>query len=114
MKIVFLFGILMNSLVFASVHDVDVEISMWAVQKEVEIFKGFKTNVWSYEASLIKGPAGSLVASTTYLGPTLHLRTGQKVSIHFNNQLPETSIIHWHGLDIPSLMDGHPRDAVGT
>ncbi len=27
-------------------------------------------------------------------------------------RLPEPSIIHWHGLLLPSRMDGHPRDAI--
>jgi suppressor of ftsI/bilirubin oxidase len=43
-----------------------------------------------------------------YLGPILNLMHGQKVRIWFYNQLPEPSIIHWHGMHVPQKMDGHP------
>lgn len=91
----------------------DVELSLRAVPKEVEIFPGTKTRVWSYEGALIQGPADSLTPSESYLGPTLRFRTGQRVRIHFSNELPEESIIHWHGLDVPAEMDGHPHSTVG-
>jgi FtsP/CotA-like multicopper oxidase with cupredoxin domain len=29
-----------------------------------------------------------------------------------NNELPDPTIIHWHGLKIPEEMDGHPRYAI--
>jgi len=35
------------------------------------------------------------------------------VRIRFLNLLPDETIIHWHGLHVPDLMDGHPRFAVG-
>jgi FtsP/CotA-like multicopper oxidase with cupredoxin domain len=98
----------------ATGSNVDVELSIQAIQKEVEIFSGVKTKVWSYEGAVLKGPSDSLTPSGTYLGPTLRLRKGQKVQIHFSNKLPETSIIHWHGLDIPAAMDGHPGSVVNT
>ncbi len=47
-----------------------------------------------------------------YLGPIIRVKRGQKVRIHFHNQLAEESIIHWHGLVIPEAMDGHPRFAI--
>jgi FtsP/CotA-like multicopper oxidase with cupredoxin domain len=97
---------------FAASQDVDVELAIRALPKEVEIFSGSKTKVWSYEGTLIKGPKDSLTSSNTYLGPTLRLHQGQRVRVHFTNELTETSIIHWHGLDVPSAMDGHPRNAV--
>jgi FtsP/CotA-like multicopper oxidase with cupredoxin domain len=43
----------------------------------------------------------------------IRLQRGQRVRIRFANQLPEPSIVHWHGLDVPELADGHPRLAVG-
>ncbi len=49
----------------------------------------------------------------TYLGPVIRVKRGQRVRINFTNQLPEVTIIHWHGLYVPERMDGHPRDAVG-
>ena len=41
-------------------------------------------------------------------GPTLEFREGDHVIIHFRNNLPEASTIHWHGLHIPAASDGSP------
>jgi FtsP/CotA-like multicopper oxidase with cupredoxin domain len=49
----------------------------------------------------------------SYLGPTLRFRRGQRVRIRFANGLPEPSIVHWHGLDVPEAADGHPHRVVG-
>jgi FtsP/CotA-like multicopper oxidase with cupredoxin domain len=48
----------------------------------------------------------------SYLGPLLHLQRGQKIRVHFNNQIDEESIIPWHGLRVPDTADGHPRHAI--
>ena len=50
----------------------------------------------------------------SYLGPILRVRQGQRVRVRFTNDLPEPSIVHWHGLLVPDAMDGHPRFAVGA
>lgn len=41
-------------------------------------------------------------------GPTLRMREGDTVTLSVTNRLPFTSSIHWHGLRIPSDMDGVP------
>jgi FtsP/CotA-like multicopper oxidase with cupredoxin domain len=45
--------------------------------------------------------------------PVIRVRRGQRVRIDMINGLPESTIIHWHGLHVPEAMDGHPRYAVG-
>ncbi len=39
----------------------------------------------------------------SYLEPTIRVRRGQKIRIHFHNDLPQESIIHWHGLQFKVL-----------
>jgi FtsP/CotA-like multicopper oxidase with cupredoxin domain len=39
-------------------------------------------------------------------GPLLRLKEGQSVTIDVVNQTPEPEIVHWHGLHIPSEVDG--------
>ncbi len=69
--------------------------------------------VWRFTGRVLKGPAQSLQAMPdSYLGPTLRLKRGQNVRIRFANRLPDPSIVHWHGLDVPEKADGHPRLAV--
>lgn len=41
-------------------------------------------------------------------GPLIRLREGEDVVIRVTNKLMETSSIHWHGLLVPSEMDGVP------
>lgn len=91
----------------------DVEIALTASTGTVPLFPGAPTRVWQYTGKVLRGDPGCLqVAPGSYLGPTLRLRQGQKVRIHFTNSLSEASIIHWHGLHMPAEMDGHPRSVI--
>jgi FtsP/CotA-like multicopper oxidase with cupredoxin domain len=45
-------------------------------------------------------------------GPTLRFRRGDTARITLLNELPESTILHWHGLDVPEAADGHPRLAI--
>ena len=44
------------------------------------------------------------------LAPTIRLRKGAAFSAQLQNQLSTETNIHWHGLIVPSNMDGHPKD----
>jgi blue copper oxidase len=46
------------------------------------------------------------------LGPTIRVQNGGNVNIPFLNKLTEHTNVHWHGLVIPSDMDGHPDQMV--
>ena len=41
-------------------------------------------------------------------GPILRWQEGEQVTLDVNNQLAETSSIHWHGMILPNEMDGVP------
>jgi len=45
--------------------------------------------------------------------PILRWRVGDTVTLRVTNLLPETSSIHWHGIILPSTMDGVPGIANG-
>ncbi len=94
--------------------DVDVELALTARPEEVSILPGRPTQVWRFHGEVLQGdPAVLEPIPDSYLGPTLHLQRGQRVRIHFTNQIPQESIVHWHGLHVPAEMDGHPRYAIG-
>jgi hypothetical protein len=60
-----------------------------------------------------EGSAESIqVLSNSYLGPIFRVGKGQRVQVRLKNELPDPTIIHWHGLRIPEEMDGHPRYAI--
>lgn len=44
----------------------------------------------------------------TIPGPLIHLKEGQDVILNVTNHLKEVSSIHWHGILLPSHMDGVP------
>ncbi|MGD8725049.1 MAG: multicopper oxidase family protein [Desulfobacterales bacterium] len=93
----------------------DVELYLKAKPAEVQIFPGRPTTVWQYSGQVIKGDSASLMnIEHSYLGPIIRVRRHQKVRIHFKNDLPARSIIHWHGLHVPAKMDGHPMYVIST
>jgi len=93
----------------------DVEIGLTAAPDSVNIFSGQATKVWKLSGEVLQGDPGTLQPLTdTYLGPIMRLNKGQRVRIDFTNQLPQESIIHWHGMHVPAEMDGHPRYVVGN
>ncbi|WP_332774921.1 multicopper oxidase family protein [Polaromonas sp.] len=92
---------------------IDVHIELHAVQDRVAIRPGEPTRVWRYQGKLLRGDASALDAwAGNYLGPIIRVRRGQRVRIDLINELPEPTIIHWHGQHLPDDMDGHPRFAI--
>lgn len=63
--------------------------------------------------SLVPGASTSAYAYNGRVpGPLLEAHEGDKVIVHFINNLPEISTIHWHGLHIPVTSDGSPYHPV--
>lgn len=92
----------------------DLDVAITASDAAQSIFPGIPTQVWKYQGEVLQGRSDSLLHEPdSYLGPTFRVRRGEKVRIRYRNQIPEESIIHWHGLRTPPDMDGHPRDVIG-
>jgi len=91
----------------------DLDISLTASPDEVTVFPGTPTRVWRYHAILHKGDRSRVhEIPRSYLGPIIKVRQGEKIRVRFSNAIPEASIIHWHGLHVPAVMDGHPRHVI--
>lgn len=60
-----------------------------------ELLPGLFIRGWGYNGSIP--------------GPTIQVYPGDYVNIRVINRLPEPTSIHWHGLDIPNVMDGVPE-----
>ncbi len=65
----------------------------------VQFLLGIKTSTYAYN-------------SYSYLGPTLILNNGANVSLVVNNQLADTSTVHWHGLHVAAINDGGPHTPI--
>jgi len=88
----------------------DLDLSLTARPGEVGIFPGDSTRIWQYHARVLKGDKNRVVElPESYLGPIINVRRGEKIRIRYNNAIPGESIVHWHGLHVPAVMDGHPR-----
>ena len=75
-----------------------VELDLTAAPSRLELVPGKPTTAWAYNG--------------TVPGPTIELREGDTVTIHFHNKLAQTTTVHWHGLHIPAGADGSPLNPV--
>lgn len=73
-------------------------ISLTLQEGTTQFFPGVTTNTM--------GANGAL------LGPTLIMNQGDNVSITVDNQLSDTTTVHWHGMHVPAEMDGSPHNII--
>jgi FtsP/CotA-like multicopper oxidase with cupredoxin domain len=71
-----------------------VEVHLRAGVSDAQWVDGDKTEVWAY--------------NDVVPGPVVQARVGDTVRVVFENDLPEETTIHWHGLRISDDMDGVP------
>jgi FtsP/CotA-like multicopper oxidase with cupredoxin domain len=69
-----------------------VEVNLTAAETTWQFINGVDTTVWAYNG--------------TVPGPTIVAEIGQTIRVNFTNDLPEDTTIHWHGVEIPAMMDG--------
>ena len=60
---------------------------------------GNKSNTYAFNAN-------------KYLGPTLIFNKGANVNITVNNQIGDTTTVHWHGIHLPAKWDGGPHTSI--
>lgn len=48
----------------------------------------------------------------SYLGPTIILNQGQKVTLNVHNLMKDTTTTHWHGLHVAPINDGSPHNPI--
>ncbi len=71
-----------------------VEIDITAKMAEVEVAPGKRVQAWTYNGSIP--------------GPFIRAKVGDRVIVHFMNELNAPTTIHWHGVRLPNNMDGVP------
>jgi len=94
----------------ASEGPFDVDLRLQAHPDNVPILPGQTSEVWRYTAERLAGPADTLATlGESYCGPLIRLNRGQRVRVRLENDLPEDTTVHWHGLHVPPDVDGQPR-----
>lgn len=70
-----------------------VEIDLVAKLADVQV-DGKTVHAWTYNGGLP--------------GPLIKTRVGDRLIVHFKNELDEPTTVHWHGVRVPIEMDGVP------
>jgi FtsP/CotA-like multicopper oxidase with cupredoxin domain len=70
------------------------EFRLTAAPGRLALVPGSMTDVYAYNGQVP--------------GPTMIVREGDRVIVHFRNDLPVPTTVHWHGLHIPATSDGSP------
>lgn len=92
---------LVEPLVLEDLHPAPdtVEVRLVARTARLALVPGTETDAWAYNG--------------TVPGPVLEVDEGDRVVVHFRNELPEATTVHWHGLHLPFDADGSPFHPVG-
>lgn len=88
-----------SAVALSPAHDLNaapeiLEVEMTARVQDLELMPGHKTPAWTYDGGIP--------------GPFLRARVGDRVIVHFRNELPEPTTVHWHGVRLLAEMDGAP------
>jgi FtsP/CotA-like multicopper oxidase with cupredoxin domain len=94
-----------DSQTLATLTDLDpdpdvVEVELVASPATTEYLDGKPADVWAFRDGAKVDSVG------TVPGPMLEAKLGDRVVVHFRNELPEETTIHWHGLRVPNDADG--------
>ena len=73
-------------------------IELRAQEGMTEVVPGYSTPTYGY--------------SSTYLGPVIQVQRGDSENMKITNGLDKTTTIHWHGLFVPSDLDGGPYGVI--
>jgi FtsP/CotA-like multicopper oxidase with cupredoxin domain len=71
-----------------------VEVDLTARIATVELNPGLMVDAWTYNGSIP--------------GPLIRAKIGDRLIVHFRNELPQPTTVHWHGMRVPIGMDGVP------
>lgn len=90
-----------------------LDLRLHAIEATTQIFEGNATDILRYVPEVLAGDATRVTSlAGSYVGPIIRARKGDRLRIRLSNELDEPTIIHWHGMRVPPVMDGHPRYAI--
>jgi FtsP/CotA-like multicopper oxidase with cupredoxin domain len=88
-------GIKLNELPDLNADPNVVEVNLVAKLADVEVAPGKRVRAWTYNGGLP--------------GPLIRGKVGDRLIVHFTNELDEETTVHWHGVRVPIEMDGVPE-----
>lgn len=79
-----------------------LEINLVAATGTTRYLSAGPADIWGYRDGSKDGSQASVP------GPLIVANKGDRVIVHFRNDLPEATTVHWHGLRVPNVADGTP------
>src|SRR5947208_3150389 len=77
-----------------------VEVALVASVGSTEYLDGKPAEIWAYRDGAVSGSVGAVP------GPMLVAKQGDRIIVHFKNELPVPTTVHWHGLRPMNKADG--------
>ena len=87
-------GLKLNEPVDRNSDPAIVEVDLTAQLADVQI-DGKTVHAWTYNGGIP--------------GPLIKTRVGDRLIVHFRNELDQPTTVHWHGVRVPIEMDGVPE-----
>ena len=87
-------GVTLNELPDLNADPNIVEVNLVAKLADVEVAPGKTVKAWTYNGGLP--------------GPLIKAKVGNRLIVHFTNELDQPTTVHWHGVRVPIEMDGVP------
>lgn len=114
-------GVILYSIIFTRVSNdglaFDNELTIPPEMELEEIEPGvkrFELSVQRGEMSFLEsGSSPTMGVNGSYLGPTVRANKGDRVVLDVLNRLDEDTTMHWHGMEVPAIMDGTPHQTIG-
>ena len=74
----------------------------------------FNLNIHETTKQLVTGnqTITGAINNESFWGPTLFINKGDLVHMNVTNNLNESTTLHWHGMHLPSVMDGGPHQII--
>jgi FtsP/CotA-like multicopper oxidase with cupredoxin domain len=77
-----------------------VEVNLVASPSRQSYLPDGPADIWAYRDGSVAGSRAAVP------GPLIEAKQGDSVIVHFTNELPESTTIHWHGVRVPNGADG--------
>lgn len=85
-----------------------VEVELVATTGTHTFLAGKPAEIWGFRDGAVPGSVA------TVPGPMIEAKLGDRVIVHFRNELAEDTTIHWHGLRVANAADGTPASQIAV
>ena len=104
--IISLFALSISSLLQAQYNTITIPEALYGTTFDLNIHESTK-QLRTGNLTVTGG-----INNESFWGPTLIINKGDEVHMNVTNNLNESTTLHWHGMHLPSVMDGGPHQII--